>query len=133
MMLRLRRDAPDGEATIGRLYVDGIYECWTLEDLVRAEKVPGKTAIPAGRYRVVVDWSPRFATPLPHLLDVPNFTGIRIHAGNGPEDTEGCILVGRVKEAGRVLSSRQALDGVIAKIRDGLRGGEVWIDVEDRA
>jgi hypothetical protein len=127
----LRRRWVESDATIGELYVDGVWEAFTCEDIVRAEKIPGKTAIPAGRYEVVMDWSPKFSTPLPHLMNVPNFTGVRIHAGNGPEDTEGCILVGRLREGGRVLASRAALDPLIQKLREGLKKGPVWLHVEN--
>jgi hypothetical protein len=74
-----------------------VRECFILEDRVRAAgvKVPHETAIPAGRYRVIVDWSNRFKKYAFHILDVPNFTGIRIHSGNTDKDTDGCLLVGR--------------------------------------
>ena len=141
MILTLKRRQCLPGATLGELYVDGVWECYVLEDPVRRDdpatsenegaKIPGQTAIPAGRYPVVLDWSPRFATPLPHVLNVPNFTGIRIHAGNGPEDTEGCILVGRAQQGGKVLNSRAALNPLIAKIREGLKAGDVALLIED--
>lgn len=94
MELLLKRKYIKSEATIGELYVDDIFECYTLEDSSRIEKVPGKTRIPSGKYEVVINHSPRFGEPMPLLLDVPGFSGIRIHPGNTAEDTEGCILVG---------------------------------------
>jgi uncharacterized protein DUF5675 len=74
-----------------------VRECFILEDRVRAAgvKVQNETAIPAGRYRVIVDWSNRFKKYAFHILNVPNFTGIRIHSGNTDKDTDGCLLVGR--------------------------------------
>lgn len=132
MTLRLQRRWIEDDACLGDLYVDGIWECQTLEDVPRAVKVAGQTAIPSGRYRVVIDFSERFQTFLPRLLDVPGFDGIRIHAGNTAADTAGCILVGRVRDGARILGSRIALGGLMEKIREGLRVSEVWINVEDR-
>ena len=92
-------------------------------------RAAGRTAIPPGRYQVVLDFSPRFRTTLPRLLDVPGFDGIRIHAGNTDADTEGCILVGTAREPDRILASRVALDALTAKIRAGLLYGECWITI----
>ena len=132
MTLRLDRTELTPEYTIGRLFVDDAEECWVLEDPVREDgvKVHGKTAIPQGRYRVVIDYSPRFKRPLPHLLDVPNFQGIRIHSGNTVEDTEGCLLVGTSHVGGVVMRSRTAFTALQSKLVEALsRGEEVWMDV----
>lgn len=95
--------------TIGRLYIDGVRFCDTLEDRVRdlprEAKVPGHTAIPAGRYELIVNRSPRFKRNLPRLLNVPGFEGILIHRGNTDDDTAGCILVGENREPGRMVNS----------------------------
>lgn len=89
--------------------MDGLYFFDTLEDRVRdlrsEPKIPGRTAISAGRYEVTVNRSPRFCRDLPRLLDVPGFTGILIHRGNTAADTSGCILVGENREAGRLVNS----------------------------
>lgn len=84
MELLVQRIAKKSDYTVGRLFVDGKYLCDVLEDKVREPgvKVPGETAIPAGRYRVIVAMSPKFKRELPRLLDVPGFEGILIHAGN---------------------------------------------------
>ena len=109
MKLELNRIAKKPLYTIGKLFVDGKYFCDTLEDqcrdLDREEKVMHETAIPAGTYEVVVNVSVRFERKLPLLLDVPYFSGIRIHRGNTDKDTSGCILVGENKQLGRVINS----------------------------
>lgn len=83
--------------TIGELSVNNKYLCDTLEDRVRpeGEKVYGETAIPAGTYTVILSYSNRFKKTMPEILNVPNFSGIRIHCGNSSKDTEGCLLVGK--------------------------------------
>jgi hypothetical protein len=121
-------------ATIGELSIDGGLECFTLEDIARdgdifVVKVPGATAIPVGRYNVRLSFSPKFRTELPEILDVPNFSGIRIHPGNVPADTEGCILVGRSRGLDRILESRLAFVPLLGKIRIGLAAGAVTLTV----
>lgn len=127
MELTLERKWRMNDYSIGRLYIDGEYVCNTLEDTDRNlnstmgdveiynKKVPGKTAIPYGRYRITLDViSPKYSKKaqykkiggkLPRLLDVPGFSGILIHIGNFPEDTEGCILVGENTVKGAVMNS----------------------------
>lgn len=104
MILKLTRRQSSTKATIGELLIDGKHECYTLEDVVRERlgmpvnewKIAHETAIPRGTYHVIISYSNRFKKDLPLLLDVPGFSGVRIHPGNRPEDTEGCILVGRL-------------------------------------
>ena len=129
MELRLKRIALRSEYTIGKLYVDGEYVCDTIEDTVRdldkdgkfangEVKIPGKTAIPYGRYEVTMkvkspkysnfskySWAKKYDGYLPRLLNVPHFEGILIHAGNTAADTEGCICVGLNKVVVRVVDS----------------------------
>jgi len=121
-------------------FVDGHYECFGLEDAireqpgqpVRAWKVPGRTAIPAGRYDLVITHSTRFKQRLPLLLEVPGFEGIRIHPGNTIEDTAGCLLPGRLRAAQRVGESRHAFDRLFRKIDDALTaGGRVVVRIEN--
>lgn len=136
MLLTLRRVKAVGESTAGELYVNGIFACYSLEDRVRpaGEKVPGKTAIPAGRYRVIITMSARFKRMLPLLLGVPNFEGVRIHAGNTATDTEGCILVGQRIDLGwdRVWESRAALAELQPRIQEALdMGEECWIEIRN--
>lgn len=109
MKLFLQRFAQTPEYTVGRLYIDNKFYCHTMEDVVRdltkEEKIIGKTAIPEGTYKVIVNRSPRFKRDLPRLLDVPYFEGILIHRGNTAKDSGGCILVGENKVRGKVVNS----------------------------
>ena len=130
MNLQVTRFMCGAECTLGELTVNGEHECWTLEDVVRPDgvKVFGETAIPYGRYRVVITFSNRFQRELPLLLSVPNFDGIRIHPGNTAADTHGCLLVGRKYSGNTVTESKLAFDPLFAKIRDAIDNGEeVWI------
>jgi hypothetical protein len=117
MKLQLRRTVFTEKSTIGELYVDGRFECYTLEDRVRPVKIPKQTAIPMGVYRVEVNQSGHFKRLMPQVMDVPNFTWIRIHPGNTAEDTEGCILVGQVRGENRISKSRAAYEALFKKIK----------------
>jgi hypothetical protein len=106
MLIEVKRFEFKDTHTVGKMYVDGIYECYTLEDVVRnGSKVIGKTAIPTGEYKVIIDRSVRFKQDMPHILDVPNFTGIRIHAGNTSAHTDGCILLGTTWTGGDFIGN----------------------------
>jgi hypothetical protein len=131
MNLRLIRNDFQAERTMGILLIDGVEECYTLEDIVReGEKVYGKTAIPYGNYKIVIDFSPHFGMPMMHLLDVPMFDGIRIHPGTTEADTLGCILVGHTKDKIKIGASGLGYAWVLAKVYHTLQSGEeVWIDV----
>ena len=127
MELVVTRKTFDDSCSLGELVIDGEFECYTLEPKTRSvdeEKVFGKTAIPYGTYDVVVTYSNRMGRDLPLLVDVPNFEGVRIHPGNFPADTEGCLLVGDSQGQDAVLSSRHAFEGVFGKIRNALEHGE---------
>jgi hypothetical protein len=110
--LKLIRVYKSDTYTIGKLYINGNFFCDTLEDTVRVlnskeDKIYGKTAIPSGIYEVKLYKSPKFGRYLPLLINVPFFTGILIHSGNTPEDTEGCILLGDNNEKGKVYNSKK--------------------------
>ena len=152
MELILTRIAKRNAYTIGRLsileevideYSTGTaerYFCDTLEPIWRdyehgAYKVKGRSAIPEGRYAVVISWSPKFGAWLPILLGDEAFkkqwSGIRIHAGNTVKDTQGCILVGKNREVGKVLDSRIWLHRLKQKIVEAKgRGEAVWLTVK---
>ena len=128
MKLKVERLWKKPGYTVGRLYVDGKFFCNTLEDTVRdlnmERKVPGKTAIPYGEYKVVFNWSPKFGRNLPRLLNVPAFEGILIHPGNTADDSSGCILVGKNTKVGRLTESRYTSDRLNVLVKDAQRKGE---------
>ena len=109
MNLTLHRLWHTNQSTIGILDINGSCLLYTLEDPIRKVKIPGQTAIPAGKYSVILDHSPKFNRILPLVLEVPNFTDIRIHVGNWPRDTEGCILVGMTRTRDFIGHSGAAL------------------------
>ena len=115
MRLTVERKWRKEEYTIGILYVNGVRLCNTLEDAVRPEKIAGKTAIPRGSYRVLMNvkspkyqdraWAKPYGGIVPRLRNVPNFSGVLIHVGNTAADTDGCILVGDNTEKGKLSNS----------------------------
>jgi hypothetical protein len=135
MELTLKRLSFLSRATEGELYIDGQPECFTLEDRYRdGIKIYGQTCIPNGRYGVTISYSSRFKRRMPLLVGVPGFDGIRIHTGNKPEDTEGCILVGQDRTSltdAWIGRSVPAYDALFTKIEDAIERGElVWITIE---
>lgn len=134
MMLTLVRRWFTDQSTIGELYLDGaaIQTCFTLEDMVRPVKVHGETAIPAGRYQVIITESARFKRALPLLLNVPGFEGIRIHPGNTKADTEGCLLVGTQRGTDVVLKSKAAFTALFGVLQAALKKEKVWLTIVER-
>lgn len=128
MKLLLIRNIGNSGYTSGTLFVDGVFECFTLEDEEREVKIKHQTAIPLGTYSVALSLSQRFGKKLPILLNVPNFTGVRIHAGNVVENTSGCVLVGnsqRQTADGHWLGdSRDAMNALMAKLQAAFDDGE---------
>lgn len=132
--LTVTRIEYDDVCTIGKLFIDGKAFCWTLEDVVRpaGEKIYAQTAIPAGRYRVEDTYSPHFGHNVPQIMDVPNFSGVRIHGGNDKDDTEGCVLVGMHRTVDRIDTCAPALHEVYHAIREAIKAGkEVWLNIVD--
>lgn len=138
MKLVLIRDQADPDGTFGKLYVNGLFQCHTLEDVDRrlengGKKVAGETAIPRGTYKVIIDMSTRFKKLMMHVLEVPQFSGIRLHAGNTTADTEGCILLGngRNTTADTLLDSRTAVSKLFEAVNTALgKGEEVTLEVK---
>ena len=155
MELTLKRIALRSEYTIGKLYVDGEYVCDTIEDTVRdldkdgkfangEVKIPGKTAIPYGRYEITMkvkspkysnftkySWAKKYDGYLPRLLNVPHFDGVLIHVGNSALDSEACVLVGENKVVGKVINSvntfRKLMDEYLVPAKK--RNEQIYIDI----
>jgi hypothetical protein len=119
MKLKLtRQHTNETNFTEGTLSIDGVFFCDTMEDKERPVKIAGKTAIPLGIYKVIINQSVRFKKMMPLLIDVPNFAGVRIHAGNTAEDTEGCILVGMSLRYGFIGKSRDTFNALMVILNE---------------
>jgi hypothetical protein len=142
MELYLKRSVKTDTTTIGKLSVNGKFLCLTLEDKdrdlvstmaaadVAKIKVFAKTAIPRGRYKIILNQSTRFKKEMPLLLDVPGFAGIRIHSGNTSEDTEGCILVGENQQANFIGESRKAFNVLMTLLKGRYGKEEIFITID---
>ena len=141
MKLTLKRIALRQTYTIGKLYIDDVYFCDTIEDTVRdinkngkfdngEKKIHSKTAIPYGIYEIKWTYSPRFKKYTPQLMNVPSFEGIRIHAGNTSADTEGCLILGENKQVGKVLNSRATINKFYPIIKEACYKGKVTIEIK---
>lgn len=140
MELHLRRIAKKEKYTIGRLSINGVYFCDTIEDKDRGLhdymsvesilkiKVKHETAIPCGRYKVVLSYSIKYNKILPELIYVKGFTGIRMHAGNTAEDSSGCIIVGQNKVKGKVIYSKKTMEKLM-EILQSVRE-DIYITIE---
>lgn len=137
MEIRIDRKWRKSNYTISRLYVNGqFFGCNTIEDTdrgltqdmteteIRKKKLYGKTAIPSGRYNVVMSMSAKFGKMLPEIQNVKGFSGVRIHSGNSAEDSLGCILPGVNDKVGWVSNSRLWTNKLIDQIRAALARGE---------
>lgn len=129
--------------TIGKLYTDGDFLCNTLEDtdrglvssmspkVIASKKVYGQTAIPTGKYQVVLAWSNKFKKQMPLITRVPGYSGVLIHAGNTNKDTLGCVLVGKNDVVGKVTNSRYWFNILFTKIKEAInRGNKVWLTIK---
>jgi hypothetical protein len=142
MKIKIARVARKPSYTIGHLFIDRHYFCDTLEppdrsltsastyDDILLAKCKGPTAIPQGIYHVTLTKSPKFGCILPLLMAVPGFEGIRIHAGNRPNDTRGCVLVGFNKLKGMVINSTSILRILIDRMNAAIsRGMDVELEI----
>ena len=145
MLLEVNRKEFYEDRTIGGLYINGHWGYFVLEDVDRQRvahdgstliwasylKIPKETAIPRGKYKLTISWSNRFRRLMPHILDVPDFTGIRIHIGNYPGDTEGCPIIGKERDVktNNLLRSKEAFDEFFAQLESWLIKEDVWIEI----
>lgn len=143
--VRLQREPSEAGATLGALYVNDAFVCWTLEDVVREPpggpivltpaawvntwKIPGVTAIPSGRFRLVFEPSPKFGRNLWELKGVPGFDETKFHAGNRPKDSIGCPLVGLDRKTAWVGRSADALELFHRAMLIAKPGDDVFVDV----
>ena len=141
MKITLKRIALKQTYTIGKLYIDDVYFCDTLEDTVRdlnksgkfdngEQNIKGKTPIPYGVYEIKWTYSPRFKKYTPQLMNVPSFEGIRIHSGNTNASTSGCLLLGENKKVGMVLNSKATIAKFYPIIKDACAKGKVTIEIK---
>lgn len=143
MLLTLFRFYASEKDTLGLLYVDGVWKCVILEDEYREVKVPGETRIPAGKYKLILEYSPKFSVPEKYghqmltIVGVPNFSGIRIHRGVSEAQTDGCPLVGlgfKFEPDGRasLIDTQRAYNILYAITAPRIeRGEEAWIEIVD--
>lgn len=152
MELQLKRRFKGPKYTVGSLFVNGVYECDTLEDTdrgltndmsveaIKAKKIYGETAIPSGAYDIDMNTvSPKFKDrpwakfcggKLPRLLNVKGYDGVLIHVGNKAEDTLGCILVGDNKVKGQVVNSTSTFQQLyLQMLKAHTRGEKITITI----
>jgi len=142
MEILITRKQKNKTCTTGELSINGVFECYTLEDTDRSLqqqmplqdllsiKIFAQTAIPAGRYQVVISFSERFQQYMPLLLSVPGFEGVRIHPGNDASNTEGCILVGQTLQENFIGNSRAAYRSLLPKIRAVEQTEKIYITIK---
>lgn len=129
MILELKRKIFTDDSTIGELSIDGEFVCFTLEDKVRDTKIKNVTAIPYGKYEVIINFSNHFQKYMPLLLNVPNYAGVRIHSGNKSTDTEGCILVGSSKSLNFIGNSRVTYASLFARMKKVEKKEKIFINI----
>nr|DAL05066.1 MAG TPA: Protein of unknown function (DUF2778) [Crassvirales sp.] len=151
MKLTIKRTITRNSYTLGKLYIDGVYFCDTLEDRdrgltqnmsveqIKSIKVPGETAIPKGTYRVTLDVvSPKFSKypfymetcggKLPRLIDVKGYEGVLIHVADGPKRdslVQGCIGVGNLSAEEYLMNGKK----VFAELYNKLKGNNIELEI----
>lgn len=151
MKLTIKRTITRNSYTLGKLYVDGVYFCDTLEDKdrgltqnmsveqIKSIKVPGETAIPKGTYKVTLDVvSPKFSKypfymqtcggKLPRLIDVKGYEGVLIHVADGPKRdslVQGCIGVGNLSAEEYLMNGKK----VFAELYNKMKGNNIEFEI----
>ena len=138
MEILLKRIAKKNLYTIGKLYIDGVYFCDTIEDKdrglsqsmpleeIKKIKVPNETAIPTGTYNVTLNvvspkfkdraWAKHYEGKVPRILNVPGFEGVLIHPGTDQNSTSGCVILGKNKIVGKVVESQATFKIFMIKV-----------------
>ncbi len=142
MDIVVTRQIKTGKSAIGSMFINGKFFCYTLEDTdrglnqgdslisIKARKLFGITAIPAGKYEVSLTYSNRFKKYMPQLLNVPGYEGVRIHTGNKPEETEGCILVGMDKAVPDAIGkSRIAFEQLMVQLQAAATTEKIYLTI----
>ena len=141
MKIEIQREVFNANSTIGRMFVDGAYFGYTLEDtdrgltsdmsttLIKVKKVFGKTAIPYGEYEVILSYSNRFKKVMPLLLNVKGFEGVRIHGGNTEENTLGCPLLGSKKTDKTIFECAAINANLIKLLEHALKFNKVFLSI----
>lgn len=140
MLFKLIREVTQcpasGESfTPGKLYRNGVFYCFTVEDEDRrmecgGEKVYGRTAIPRGKYKLRVSMSNRFKKELPEVMGVDGFAGVRIHGGNKAENSEGCVLTGKVRTSTGVANCADVVADITRLVKEAsAKGEESWLEI----
>ena len=129
MHIHAHRNVFTENSTISNVTVNGDFICFFLEDKDRkledgGTKVYGRTAIPRGFYEIKMDYSPKYKKNMPHVLDVPQFEGIRIHPGNQADDTEGCLIPGLDYKTDWVSESKIAYEKLLSMMLNAWTAGE---------
>jgi len=131
MKLLLLRDVFTEISTTSRLYIDSEFECYVIEDKTREPgvKIPKLTAIPYGTYEIKLTYSPRFGKNMLEVINVPDFTGVRLHKGNWSIETDGCLLPGTSRSKDMVSGSKDAYDALFPKVCEALKTEKVFIEI----
>ena len=136
-LIKILRKKNNEHRCFGELYlidneIGKRFFCNTLEDPVRLDgiKIQGQTAIPAGKYKIIINWSNRFNRMMPLVVDVPNFDGIRIHAGNTEKDTEGCILVGCYDGGNYLINSKYMFEYIMIWLNKAIKESQNNVFIE---
>lgn len=150
MEIKIERRWFTEKTTIGELYIDGVFECFTLEDrsrfpvkpsemsdaeyldLVERLKVQNVTAVPPLRYALYIGFSEHFQRMMIHIQSVPGYCGCEIHSGNRDTDTDGCVLVGKKRSVDLITESLFAYGAFFAKVNGAIRRKEqAWLTIEN--
>lgn len=126
MKITLKRDQFREDCTLGQLFIDGIFECYTLEPPVRKDK---PRAIPLGTYKLEMYNSPSNKRKVPLLLNVPGFDMVEIHIGNFPKNSKACVLTGKDRGSNYLLDSRLAFDALMKKVQPAIERGEATLEI----